>query len=152
LIKTEDDPAVALPSIRAQLSAADPGLIAYNWTTLEERIGLNLLPNRAAAALGGVLGMLALALSTMGTYGAVAFTARQRTREIGIRVALGARPTSVVRLVTQQGMSMIGIGLVCGLAGAAAGTMLLRRFLYGVSLLDPAAFGGVTLLLASTAY
>jgi ABC-type antimicrobial peptide transport system permease subunit len=143
---------IALPRVRSRIASADPNLLVYNWTTLEERIGLNLLPNRAAALLGGVLGILALGLSTMGTYGATAFTTRQRAREIGIRIALGAPPSNVVGLVTQHGIGMIGVGLGLGLVGALASTTLLRHFLYGISRFDPAALIGLTLLLATTAY
>ncbi len=92
-------------------------------------------------------GLLALALASLGLYGVLSFSVAQRTREIGIRMALGANRSDVLRLVIGQGIKLISIGVALGLAGALAATRVLQSLLYGVSATDPATFVGITALL-----
>ena len=99
------------------------------------------------ATLGTVSGLLALLLASIGLYGVLAYAATQRTREIGIRIALGAPMHQVLRLILHQGMRWVLAGIAAGLAGALALTRFLSSLLFGVSALDPATFVGVTLLL-----
>jgi len=151
LVKTRDNPILAAPELQTQVTEIDPDLVVYNVGTLEERIGLNVLPNRAAAIVGAILGALALMLSALGIYGAACFVAAERIREIAIRIALGAQPAMVMRVVTGEGAAFIAGGALLGLAAAAVLSALLRRFLYGIPPIDPAAFGGVALLLTGVA-
>jgi hypothetical protein len=106
---------------------------------------------RYMVGLLGTFALLALALAAVGLYGVLAYTVTRRTREMGIRVALGARPASVVRLVLAQGLRFTIVGLALGLASAAALTRVMRSMLFGVTPLDPVTFGGVAVLLAAVA-
>jgi ABC-type antimicrobial peptide transport system permease subunit len=95
---------------------------------------------------------VALALAAIGIYGIISYGVKRRTREIGIRMALGARPADVRRLVVGQGMRLAFAGLVIGIAGALAATRLMRGLLYGVSATDPTTFVSIALLLAAVAF
>jgi ABC-type antimicrobial peptide transport system permease subunit len=97
------------------------------------------------------LGVLGLTLATIGMFGVFAYAVRQRTKEIGIRMALGASPVTIVRLVLSGNTRAISVGLAAGLVGALAASQVLRGSLYGLSPLDPIAYGGVVLLLATAA-
>jgi ABC-type antimicrobial peptide transport system permease subunit len=112
---------------------------------------LSLLPARVAAYTLGGFGLLALALAAIGVYGVVSYSAAQRTREIGVRVALGAGAPDVLRLVLGEGLSVVGLGLALGLALAFAATRVFAGFLYGVGAADPLTFVGVPLLLGAIA-
>jgi putative ABC transport system permease protein len=108
----------------------------------------SLWVSRMASTLLSIFGALALALVTVGVYGVVAYSVTQRTSEIGIRLALGAKPRDVLRLLLGQSMRLTLIGLVFGLGLAFALTRLTSSLLYGVSASDPVIFGGMTLLIA----
>ena len=99
----------------------------------------------------GVFGAVALTLAAVGIYGIMAYAVRRRTREIGIRMALGARPGDVVRLVVGQGMRLTIAGLAIGVLAALLGMRVMSRLLYGVSATDPLTFAGITVLLAAVA-
>jgi predicted permease len=152
LVKTSGNPLTATSLVRTKIAELDPNLLAYNLIPLEDRMGLSLLPNRAAAIVAAILGLLALALGAVGTYGTMAFVVEQRRREIGVRMALGASPWGIVRLITYQGMTWTALGLAIGAAGAFIVVRLLRGLMYGISAADPVAFVGIVLLLAGTAY
>ena len=152
LVKTAGEPLAASSLLRSRIAELDANLLAYNLNTLEDRVGLNLLAERAAAAVSGILGSLALALGAIGTYGIMAFLVQQRRREIGIRMALGAQPGDVLRLITRQAMQWTLVGLALGSSAALGLVRLLRRLLYGISPHDPVAFLSVAILLAATAY
>jgi predicted permease len=138
-------------SVRQAIGAAAPGLPVLNLSTLEERTSLSRLPQRIAVYLLGSLGTLALVLAGMGLYGVLAQLVVQRTREIGIRVALGATRRSVTGLIVTQGAGLVAVGAGFGLAAALAATRLLAGFLHGVSTLDPLAFGGAWLVIGLAA-
>jgi ABC-type antimicrobial peptide transport system permease subunit len=104
------------------------------------------------AILLGSLGLLALVLASVGVYGVMAYSVSQRTRELGIRMALGAQSSQVLQLVLRQGMLLAAIGLVLGLLAAFGSTRLASTLLYGVNPNDPTIFIGVTLLLAAAAF
>jgi len=115
--------------------------------TLEENIGASLLPQRIAAGLLGAFGVVALLLAAVGLYGVVAFAVAQRTREIGIRVALGAQGGEVLSLMLRQGLTLAGIGLLVGVPLAFVVARLVSGFLIGTSVADPVVFGGAAGLL-----
>ena len=102
--------------------------------------------------MAGAVGGVALALAAIGIYGVTSYFVRQRVREIGIRLALGARPDEVIRLVTTQSMRWTVVGLAIGLMLSLAASVLLTGLLYGIVPADPVAFIGVTVLLAATSY
>ncbi len=139
------DPAAAVRAVRASLLGADPDLPIFSAQTLEEHLALTLLPQRVAAIVLGSFGGVALLLAAMGIYGIVAFSVSQRTREIGVRVALGAARRDVVRLMVRNGMRPVAVGVGIGLVAALAATRLLKSFLTGVSPSDPATFAAVVL-------
>ncbi len=119
--------------------------------TLVEKMSLPLLPARIAASVLGAFGLLALALAAIGIYGVISFAVSTRTHEIGIRMALGAQRTDVLRLVVGQGMRLTLIGVAIGLAAALALTRLMKALLFGVSATDTTTFLVASLLLAGVA-
>jgi predicted permease len=145
------DPHALVGAVREQLRGLERNLPVADVRTLEEQFDLSLLPARVAAWTLGGFGLLALALAAIGIYGVVSYTAAQRTREIGVRMALGARRRDVLRLILGEGMSMVGVGLGLGLLLSFAVTRVLGGFLYGVSASDPLTFVGVPALLGAIA-
>jgi predicted permease len=137
-----------IPQVRALVRELNPNLPVTNAMPLEQVTALILIPQRIAGAVAASLGVVVLLLAAIGIYGVTSYTVSRRTREIGIRMALGADRTSVLRLVVRQGLVLTGIGVVLGLAAGAAGAQVLRSLLFGVSALDPMAFGGAALLFA----
>ena len=105
--------------------------------------------SRLAASVAGSLGIVGLLLAAIGIYGVTAYAVSRRTREIGIRIALGADERAVMRLILRQGLTLAGIGVAVGVAIAAAGSKLLESLLFGVRGLDPLTFGGTCLLFAA---
>jgi ABC-type antimicrobial peptide transport system permease subunit len=120
-------------------------------TPLRDRIDSELAQLGLAPMAASVLGLFALGLATVGMVGAFAYAVRQRTREIGIRIALGARSADVVRSMLSGNARVVAVGVAVGLLGAAAVSQLLRRLLFGLSPLDPLTYAGVALLLAAVA-
>ena len=152
MVKTRGNAADALPLVRAAVADIDPNMALFSVMTLDSATSISLLPVKVAATVAGTLGVLALILGAIGLYGVMSYLVRQRTREIGIRMALGAERGTVVGLVTGHGMRWTGIGLVLGLAASFAVAKLIGGFLYGVGPADPTAFVGIALLLIGTAY
>ncbi len=152
LVKSAGGPMDAVPRLRAEMEALNPNLPLFGVMTLDAATGISVLPVKIAASLAGGLGLLALALGAIGLYGVMTYLVRQRTREIGIRMALGAQPNGVVRLVTGQGMRWTVIGLMMGLAAAFGVARLIAGFLYGVAPADPVAFAAIVVLLTATAF
>ena len=114
--------------------------------TLEDHAALNLVPQRVAASVSGSLGIVGLLLAAIGIYGVTAYMVSSRTREIGIRVALGAQRGDVVRMVLRQGMALALAGVAIGLALAAGLSRLLGSLLFGIGAADPLTFGGAAAL------
>jgi macrolide transport system ATP-binding/permease protein len=125
--------------------------IALTPMPLENALRTQLLPFAACAALASILGLCALAVAVVGLYGVVSYLARQRTKELGIRVALGATQAQVTALVVRQGLYLVGWGGLLGLIGGVAASRLFRAVLAGLSPVDPATFAGVVLLLGMVA-
>jgi putative ABC transport system permease protein len=151
VVRSEGDPRSLVAPIRAEVARLDPALPLYDVKTLEEHMGVSLFPARVAASLLGGFGLLALLLAAMGVYGVVSYSVAQRTREIGIRLALGARARDVLRLVAGRGMALVTAGLVAGLAVSLILTRFMEGVLYGVSATDALTFAVVVLLLACVA-
>jgi predicted permease len=150
LVKTNGDTRSAVPLIRSLVADLDPNLAVYNLNTLEDRLALSLLPNRAIAITSGLLGVVALLLGAVGTYSVIAFLVVQRRREIGVRLALGALPSTVVRMIAGQGARWIATGLAIGALGGFGVLRLLQGVLVGVSVQDPLPIVTVLLLLGAT--
>jgi putative ABC transport system permease protein len=123
----------------------DATLPVFDVKTMTEHMSLSLFPARVAATLLGCFGLLALLLAAIGVYGVMSYSVAQRTREIGIRIALGAQPRDVLQLVVRQGMLLAAIGLFVSLAL----TRLMSSLLYGVSATDVVTFLSISLLLAA---
>ena len=146
-VRTAGDPAGMLGAVRREVQALDKDLPLGEFQTLKTHLSSALSQERMTAALLSALGLLALVLAAIGLYGVMAFSVAQRTREIGIRVALGAQSSQVLRVVLRQGMFLTLIGLGIGLAAAAVLTRFAASLLYGVSPTDPLTFAGISLLL-----
>ena len=147
LVKTRGD-ASAIPQVRALLREMNPNLPLTVAMPLREVTAIGLVPQRMVASVAGSLGLVGLVLAAIGIYGVTAYTVSRRTREIGIRVALGADQARVLRLVLRQGLVLAGIGVAIGVALAAIGSTLVESLLYGVHGLDPITFAGACLLFA----
>jgi putative ABC transport system permease protein len=147
VVRTAGNPEALLAPIRREAQALDPNLALVQLVTLEEHMAFPLFAARASGTLLGALGFLALILALVGLYGVLAFLVSQRTREIGIRMALGAERSEVLKLVMRHGLSLTLIGVGVGLAGAFAVTRILSSVLYGIQPTDPPTFIGVSLLL-----
>ncbi len=145
------DPQTTIAALRREVQSLDPSLPLYDVKTLTQHMQVPLFPARMAATVLGSFGLLALVLAAIGIYGVMSYIVAGRTREIGVRMALGANRRDVLRLIVGQGMTLAFIGLGVGLALAFAAARLLTSLLYGVSPSDPLTFIGVALLLAAVA-
>jgi putative ABC transport system permease protein len=148
VVRTSGDPRSLKAAIREQVLAVDKNQPVYDIKTMDERVSATLETRRFAVVLLGSFGGLALLLAAIGLYGVLAFTVSQRTREIGIHMALGAQAGDVLRMVIKQGMSLVLIGVLLGVAGAYVATRAMQSLLFGVSATDPMTFAVVPLLLA----
>ena len=143
--RTKDGRRIAA-DLRALVAALNPNLPIVTAQTLEDYTAIGLVPQRVAASVAGSLGIVGLLLAAFGVYGATVYAVARRTRDIGIRMALGAGRRDVVALVLGQGMALVGAGAAIGLALAAGGARLLGTLLFGVPALDLITFGGASLL------
>jgi predicted permease len=132
--------------IRTLVASMDPKLPIVRSQTLDDSVALGLVPQRVAVSVSSSLGLVGLLLAAIGIYGVTAYAVTRRTREIGIRVALGANRADVVRMVLGQGMWLAFVGCAIGLILAAAVNQVLAGFLYGIPPMDPAVFGGAAAL------
>jgi predicted permease len=146
--RTTGDPQSLIGAIRHEVRQLDANLPVFDAKTMSEHMRLSLFPLRAGAWVAGSFAVLALGLAGLGIYGVMNYAVSQRTRELGIRMALGAQTRDVLRLVIRQAMALALTGLALGLAGALAVTRLMKSVLVGVSATDVGTFIGVTLLLA----
>jgi putative ABC transport system permease protein len=151
LIRTSGAPEALATPIRQIVNALDPNQPAPTFTTLEAELSQAVAPRRFSFVLLAIFASLAATLAAIGLYGVMAYLVEDRTREIGIRVALGADATQVVRLVVGHGMSLTIIGIVAGLAGSIGAVRLLRTMLYQVSIYDPWTFAVGAVLLGVVA-
>jgi macrolide transport system ATP-binding/permease protein len=139
-------------AIRREVAALNPNLPVQNIMTLREQVSLWLWPSEMGAGLVSALGSLGLLLAAIGIYGVMSYAVTQRTREIGIRMALGAQARDVLGVIIWQGLRLTLVGMVLGLAVAWALTRLVASLLYGVSVRDPLTFAGVPLILTAVAW
>jgi predicted permease len=149
-LRTNSEPLSFLPAVRGAMASIDGQMALLGPETMEQRLGQTFAPHRFNMALLTAFASLALLLAAVGIYGVMTQFVAQRTHEIGIRMALGAPPVEVVRLVLGQGLRLASLGLAIGIAAAAAATRLIRSLLYGVSASDPLTFVFVASLLICT--
>jgi ABC-type antimicrobial peptide transport system permease subunit len=132
-VKTSANPQSLMRPLRAEIAALDPTLAVFNTETMQQHVDKSMLLPRISATLLGVFGLLGLTLAAIGLYGVMSYSVRRRTREIGIRMALGANPHSVLAMVLRQGLTLTGVGLAVGLAIALALGRFTASLLYGIS-------------------
>jgi predicted permease len=150
-VRTPGDPAALIASVRSNIRQVDRQLPLVLVSTLTDIFGQSLWPARMGAALLSIFGLLALVLAAIGIYGVTSYAVTQRTREIGVRMALGAQRASVVGLVFRQAVMLTIAGIVVGLAASLLLTGYLSSLLYGISGTDPVTFAAVTAMLAAIA-
>ncbi|OFW42874.1 MAG: hypothetical protein A3J29_02530 [Acidobacteria bacterium RIFCSPLOWO2_12_FULL_67_14b] len=138
--RSSGDAATLRNTMRRELLAMDPGLVIMSASTMEEHMGASLMPARVGAMLAAAFGGLGMLLAAIGLYGVIAFSVARRTREIGVRMALGAKPPGVMAMVMRQGFTIVAVGLGVGALLGAAAAFGLRGLLYGVQPLDPIAW------------
>jgi predicted permease len=141
----------ALRSLRDTVKGIDPNMPIFETKTMDQHMERAWLMPRLSAALAGPAGLLAALIAAIGLYGVMAYSVSRRTQEIGIRMAIGATPQSILRLTATQGLVLAGIGIVIGLVAALASSSLVSILLFGVTPTDPVVFIGVPLLLALVA-
>jgi len=149
--RTSSEPASMAAAIVREVHAVDPGVPVYGIRTMEDRLHDSLARQRFSMTMLAAFSMFAMILAAVGVYGVISFLVSQGTHDIGVRIALGAQRTNILRLVVRQGMGLAAAGIVLGLAGAVALTRVMASLLFGVSATDPATFSLVTVFLAATA-
>jgi putative ABC transport system permease protein len=138
-------------TVRSAVQSLDPNLALFNVRTMPQIVAESMQDTSYEAVLLGTMAALALILASVGTYGVMSYVVGQRTNEIGIRMALGARPIEIMGMVLREVFSVVGAGIAVGLAGAMAGAQVMRNLLAGVAPFDPATYATVSVLLALVA-
>jgi len=151
ILKTSVDPVTLIGAIKKEIRAIDKDQPIAQVQTLDDKLSESIAPQRFTLLLLSIFALIALSLASAGIYGVMSYAVMQRTHEIGVRMALGARRLDVLKLVVGQGMSLVVIGLVLGLAGAYATTRLMTTLLFDVSTKDPTTFVVVTVVLTIVA-
>ena len=151
VLRTNQEPFALTSAVRQEIAALDRGVPVYQVATMDQLLSSSLATQRFNLFLLVLFAAVALGLAAIGIYGVLAFSVSRRTHEIGIRLALGACPGDVLRLVVRQGMQLVITGIALGIAGALALTRLMASMLYGVSATDPATFILVSVLLVMVA-
>ena len=151
VIRTSSDPARLVNAVRHEVHSISKTAPIFNVASLDQRLDASLAPRRFQSLLMTLLAAIALGLTTIGVYGLMHYSVTQRTHEIGIRMALGARATEVLRMVVRQGMTLVVIGLGAGTAGSLLVTRFLSRLLFGVTPTDPLTFTLVAAAVAAVA-
>lgn len=147
MVRATVAPVSLIARIREEVKGLDPDVPIADLTTVESWVTRAMAPTRFLLALNATFAGLALILASLGLYGVISYSARQRTREIGVRAALGASGGDVLRLILGQGMMLAGIGIGLGLIASFALTRVVSSYLVGVSSTDPIAFIGVSAVL-----
>jgi predicted permease len=151
VVRTTVDPDAAFAAARAQVTSVDKDLAMTETATLEDVVASSMADAKFRTTLLAVFAGIALLLAALGIYGVLAYFVSQRSRELGIRLALGAKPAALFRMVVGQGMRPVAFGAAIGLAGAVGVTTLMQSLLFGVTPVDPAAYGVATAVLAAIA-
>jgi len=149
--RTVGEPLSMAAAMRAAVRETDPRVLINEISTINGQIDVALSQPRMAATFSGLLAILAMALAAMGLSGVIAYSVLRRTREIGVRLALGARPQDVLRLVVKQGMTLAIVGVAFGLIASVALTRLMKTLLFGVTATDPLTLVAVAISLMSVA-
>jgi predicted permease len=152
LLRAKGDPLQLVSAAREAVQSVDSNLPVFNIRTLETQLSNELVTQRLSVILVGLFSVLALLLAAVGLYGVLAYSIAQRTREIGIRIALGAESRTILSLVVRQGLTIVGIGLVAGIISSIVLTHLIQSLLYGVSGTDPVALLTAVGVLALAAF
>ena len=150
--RTSSDAAALSGAMVREIHAVDPNVAVYGIRTMQDRLYDSLARQRFSSTMLGAFAAFALLLAAVGIYGVMSYLVTQSTHDIGVRVALGARPGNIVGLVVRQGMELAAIGILAGLAGAAALTRVMSSLLFGVSATDAVTFCAVAALLALVAF
>ncbi|MGB2591203.1 MAG: ABC transporter permease [Candidatus Acidiferrum sp.] len=150
-VRTSTEAAGLSSAVAGEIHAVDPDVVVYGVRTMQERLYDSLARQRFSSMMLGAFAVFALLLAAVGLYGVMSHLVSQSTHDLGVLVALGARPANIVKLVVRQGMELAGVGILAGLAGAFALTRVMTSLLFGVSTMDAVTFGSVPLLLAAVA-
>ena len=150
-VRTAADPMAAVPPLKAALKDLDPGVAISRARMLDDLVSANIAEPRFRTLLLTIFALVSLALAAVGLYGVVAFSVNQRRAELGLRIALGADPGDVLRLVLREGMLPVAAGILIGLGGAALLARVMRTLLFGVDALDPVTFAAVAAMLGMVA-
>ena len=151
VVRATGDPGALTGSVRQAVHALDPDVPLQKVATMRQLVLASVAQRRSTLLLIAVFAAVALLMAAIGLYGVMAYSVAQRTREIGIRVALGAQGADVLRLVVGRGLRLVVLGVALGLMAALALTRLMKNLLYEVSATDPLTFAGVAALLALVA-
>jgi putative ABC transport system permease protein len=147
VLRTDGDPALVMGSVRRAVEEIDPREVIYNVRTMDEVVSSSFAARRLSMLLLSVFAALALVLACVGIYGVISYLVGQRTHEIGVRMAMGAERSDVLRLVIGHGARMAFVGVAIGIGAALGLTHLMANQLFGVSAHDPLTFAGVAMLL-----
>jgi putative ABC transport system permease protein len=152
VVRTKGSPEAIVPSLRQKVRELDPALPLANVRTMQEWISNNAAQPRLNARLLTLFAAMALLIAAIGIYAVLAYSVTQRTREIGLRIALGAHPSDVVRLIVSEGMKVALIGICTGLLGALAVGRAISSLVYGVAVHDPSTFTAAAVMLTVIAF
>jgi len=148
VIRTTGDPQAAIPAVESQVYAVDREQPVFDMRTMEERLANSLAPQRSQLIVIGAFAAIALILAAAGVYAVMSYLVTRRTREIGVRMALGARPQDVLGLVVGESITLVVVAISVGLVGAWALTRYVQFLLYGITPLDGPTFGFTSILLS----
>ena len=149
--RTSGDPSQLAAALASEVRALDPDLALFDVRTMDRVVAESLAPQRVTMGMLGVFALIALVLAAIGIYAVMSYTVAQRTHEIGIRMALGAQPRNILRMIVGHGMLLAGVGIAVGLTAAYFLMAFMARILYGVTATDPLTFFGISALLALVA-
>jgi len=151
IVRTTSDPAAMLPAVTREIQSLDRDMSVFDVSTMEQRLHNALARRRFSMFMLGIFAVIASLLAAIGIYGVIAYSVSQRTHEIGLRMALGAQPANILKLVIRQALALVSFGIAIGLAGAFALTRLISSLLFGVSATDPVTFALISVLLGGVA-
>jgi predicted permease len=151
VVRTRNDPAATVDAVRARLREFDPRIPVFDVKTMEQVVSYAVSQPRFSSLMLAIFSAVALLLAAVGIYGVISYAVGQRTREIGIRMAMGARPGDATTMVVLEGARLVAVGVPLGLLAAVALTRFLRSLLYGVAPNDPLTLGGVSAFLIAVA-
>ena len=152
VVRTTNDPVQIVSAVQTELLAIDRDQPAFDVRTMDRVVSESLAPQRVTMVMMGIFAVIALLLAAVGVYAVMSYAVTQRTHEIGVRLALGAQPADILRMVVRQGMALAGAGLALGLVASYFLTQGMSKVLYGVSASDPVTFAGISALLAVVAF